>query len=164
MLRARPTPASLVLACASLLCGTGCTIRDRYLIDRTALVSLAALPEAEREGRKVPAVREQDGKRTLLRGDRIPLAPSAWVTDPVSVGTRVPAPMITAGAVLTVIGSILSIAGTSAWLATRNSGHDDVSNGMLGVSIAAEPIMLSGTLLWVFGTLAHPTEVAEESR
>lgn len=152
-------PGRLVrLGLTLVLLGAGCRLQERYLVDRQTLVELQAKGEAQRAAQVVPAVRERDGKRVGVQGDALPLAPSAWLTDPVSVRTSAPAPMVTAGAVLTVVGSILSIGATSTWLATRNSGRDALSDTALGLTISAEPIMITGTVLWILGTLRRPQE------
>jgi hypothetical protein len=62
--------------------------------------------------------------------------------------------MVTAGQVLTFVGTAISLTGTAMFLATDNfSGSGPVNTTGLVLAPAAEPIMIAGTVLWVVGLI-----------
>ncbi|MFO0576548.1 MAG: hypothetical protein U1A78_21290 [Polyangia bacterium] len=150
---------SLVPVAAIALSASGCYVSDRYLISEPQLAQAAALPAGERAGVAVPAVRARDGRPVFVRADALPapVATAGAVAD--STGRRLVtarrySPMVTAGAVLTYIGSVASVAGSIGFFASDEPLR--LAFGLLALS--AEPPMIVGTVLWVLGLNRRPQE------
>ncbi|HEY7955173.1 MAG TPA: hypothetical protein VII38_07760 [Polyangia bacterium] len=61
-------------------------------------------------------------------------------------------PMVKAGIALTAIGSAISIAGTILYFSTSGDPH---TTGLI-LAPSAEPLMITGTVLWVVGLIRAP--------
>lgn len=152
---------SLGLVAALALSASGCYVSDRYLIGEPQLAQASALPAGERAHVAVPAVRARDGKPVFVRADALP-APDATagsVADGTSPGRRLVtarrySPLVTAGAVLTYIGSVASVAGSIGFFASDEPLR--LAFGLLALS--AEPPMIVGSVLWVLGLNRRPQE------
>jgi hypothetical protein len=124
----------------------GCTVGHAYTVDRAALASGID---------PIPAVRIQDGAAVRVHAADIDRSSLRVDGERPTVKTRRYSPMVTAGSVLTWIGSAISIAGTTMFLAT-NTG--DVHLAGLILAPSAEPLMIAGTVLWIVGLIRHPEE------
>lgn len=152
---------------ALILAASGCYVSDRYLIGEPQLAQVVALPVGERAAVAVPAVRARDGKPVFVRADALP-APVAVVVPaavavPVAqspapgqrlVTARRYSPMVTAGAVLTCIGSVVSVAGSIGFFA----GDEPLRRAFGLLALSAEPPMIVGSVLWVLGLNRRPQE------
>lgn len=155
---------SLGLASAIALSASGCYVSDRYLISEPQLAQAAALPAGERAGVALPAVRARDGRPVFVRADALPPPDStargaSAVADGTTPGRRLVtarrySPMVTAGAVLTYIGSVASVAGSIGFFASDEPLR--LAFGLLALS--AEPPMIVGSVLWVLGLNRRPQE------
>ena len=145
------------LALVVVLFASGCVTRGAYTVARADLEELARTPPPARERMTLLAERD-DGARLHLHATAIdPLAIPPTV-DRVRVTARAFSPMVATGVVLTVVGSLMSIVGTSSWLALRGGPHGDVADDLFGVELAGEPLMLAGTILWIEGLLRPAQE------
>lgn len=161
-MRAPPAGSCTLALAVGLGLAAGCATRDSYLVAPQALGRAAALDEAARAAAAVPATREPDRRRAYLRASALPpgalgAAAAAPPELPVRVEVRARNPMVTAGAVLVYIGSVLSVAGSIWFLATLPQGGDLHLAGGL-VALGAEPPMWIGTILWPLGIMRPPYE------
>jgi hypothetical protein len=152
--------ASLALTVTVAL-AAGCWSHERYLVDARELDRARLLPLEERERAIVDARREESGRRAYVRFAALrfdPAKPAAQGA--VSVPSHAFNRMATAGSLLTWVGSAISVAGTIVFAV--HHGDFGTLGGVTGASVAlaAEPIMLTGTLLWILsGTTHRPEEV-----
>lgn len=135
------------LLLALLLATTGCTVGHLYTVEPAALAG-AADP--------LPAVRVKDGASVQLRAADVVRSSAQPDGARLRVKTRRYSPMITAGSILTWIGSAVSVTGTVMFLATSTG---DVHTAGLIIAPSAEPMMITGTVLWIVGLLRHPEEI-----
>jgi hypothetical protein len=151
------------LSFALIAVGAGCVSHERYLISRSELVAVAEQRAAgnadESRSNSVPAVRQRDHKpvrvrKSALRYDvtRLP------DTELVSIEARALNRMVTAGSVLTWIGTAISLIGTGLVAAGKLRGDDGMFVIGGALAIGAEPIMWTGTGLWIGGALRRPYE------
>jgi hypothetical protein len=134
----------------------GCTVGDRYLIPSDSLAAVQALTPEVRAHTAIAALRQKGGYEVDVRADAFSLREAVSRADgQVAIPTRLPSRRIVLGSTLVWIGTPLSIAGLGMviW------GRDAVRWSGVAMSIAAEPIMIAGTVLWVTGANAHPQEV-----
>lgn len=151
--------------------GTGCVSHERYLISRSELVAVAqARTQGNAEGNppdgavdtetgSVPAVRVKDQKPVRVRTRALRFDPARLPeTELISIEARALNRMVTAGSVLTWIGTAISLVGTGLVAAGKLRGDDGlfVVGGVMALS--AEPIMWTGTGLWIGGALRRPYE------
>ena len=150
------TPAAAPIA-ALALCLGGCYVTERYHVSQSHLTQAAALSPAERAVTAVPAQREKDGRPVYVRADALPAPadPDVPAEAFLRITTRRYSPMVTAGAVLTVIGSVVSVAGSIGFFTA--DGSLGTTFGLLALS--AEPPMIIGSVLWVLGLHRRPQEV-----
>lgn len=166
---ARPTwrPAALAgaltAALAAALTLNGCWVSERYLITPEQLDQARQVPASEATTTALPvhryagpAGRGQAGKAVFLRAEALVLAQPEPGGPPAVVRSRRYSPVVTAGAVLTGVGTVISVAGTILYFA--GSGDLHTVGGV--VALSAEPMMLAGTLMWIFGILRPPQEVS----
>src|SRR5262249_47783017 len=80
--------------------------------------------------------------------------------DPVRVQVRVKNPMLTAGVVLTCVGTVISVVGSAIFFATWNPSpaQTDLHNAGGITALAAEPLMWAGPILWPLGIQRPPHE------
>lgn len=140
----------------------GCWVSERYLVtpEQIDQARQVPAPEAARTALPVqryagPAGHGQAGKAVLLRAEALALG-QPEPGSPTVVRSRRYSPVVTAGAVLTGVGTVLSVAGTILYFA--GSGDLHTAGGV--VALSAEPMMLAGTLMWIFGILRPPQEVS----
>lgn len=159
-----PAPRQALLLLIGAAGAPGCYVTERYLIDEARLAQVAALPAPERAAVAVPAIRKQDGRAVYVRADALPdsvapavaagAAPADTAPPPVLVTTRRYSPMVTAGAILTYIGSVASVAGTIGFFV----GDGSISTAFGLLALAAEPPMWVGSVLWPLGLYRRPQE------
>lgn len=144
---------------------TGCYSRESYLVAPSEIERVKRLGENERRDAVVPALREESGKpvfvlASALRFDEARPAKEERVRVPSLAFSR----MITAGSVLTWVGTGLSLLGTALFAAY---GFDPGSRGGLAsasVALSGEAPMIVGTILWILGGSTHrPEEVPSGS-
>jgi hypothetical protein len=123
-------------ALVALVAASGCVVRGRYRVESPPVDGVVA------------ARRLKDGAPVRLRADSIRTVDAAGIAD-----TSCVSPRVTAGSILTWIGSAISIAGTVLVFAT--DGAPRTAGFVLAPS--AEPIMITGTVLWILG-LRHPPQ------
>jgi hypothetical protein len=136
-------------ALALALLGSGCWVSHRYVVDAA---------ELQRGQEVVAATRVKDGAQVRLRASTID--PASWEPQPtqpptVKVKSKARSSMVLAGSLLTWIGSAISITGTVLYFA----GSGDLHTAGLITAPSAEPLMITGTVLWVVGLIRHPQEV-----
>jgi non-ribosomal peptide synthetase component F len=151
----RTCPSFRVAAIGLVVAASGCTTAGEYLVERDSLVAARAAASRTDADAVAPATRTSDGKRVMLRTSAI-VAEAPEGESRVRVRAEAPAPLVTAGSILTWIGSGISIA-ASGWFFFGPRATDGVSDpthlaaGILAA--AAEPIMITGTALWIVGTM-----------
>jgi hypothetical protein len=143
----RTRSALLVLA----LCASGCWVKHAYLLDPPELARASTLPI----GDTVAATREKDGQAVRVRVETLKPETARPAGARVRVVSAAHSRMVLAGSLLTWIGSAISIAGTVMALATHDG---DVHTAGLVLAPSAEPLMITGTVLWVVGAIRHPQE------
>jgi hypothetical protein len=135
-----------------LVCLSGCWSRERYLIEPAVLVRAAR--------------REKGGRQVYVRASALPeaplqLAPQAPSGLPVRIEVAARNQALTAGATLTWVGSVLSVAGSIVFFTLLARGEQDsplfVASGV--TALVAEPIMWAGTILWPLALVRPPYEV-----
>ena len=162
-------------ACGLLL--SGCWVTERYIATPAQRVQAAQLSTVYAETTALPVHRykktpgHEAGKAVFLRADalsqgqqetELTLPPGAAGVAagpsgaPVVIRSRRYSPVVTAGATLTGVGSIISVVGTIIYF--TSTGGNNLAGGI--VALSAEPMMLAGTLMWIFGILRPPQEVA----
>lgn len=162
-------------ACGLFL--SGCWVTERYIATPAQRVQAAQLSTVYAETTALPVHRykktpgHEVGKAVYLRADALTKAqeepalplPSGTAVGgagpggaPVVIRSRRYSPVVTAGATLTGVGSIISVVGTIIYF--TSTGDNNLAGGI--VALSAEPMMLAGTLMWIFGILRPPQEVA----
>lgn len=156
-------PTLRLAALAGALVLGGCWVSERYLVTPEQLDQARQVPAAEAATTALPvhryagpAGRGQVGKAVLLRAEALAQAQPEPGGPPPVLRSRRYSPVVTAGAVLTGVGTVLSVAGTILYFA--GSGDLHTAGGV--VALSAEPMMLAGTLMWIFGILRPPQEVS----
>jgi hypothetical protein len=163
----------LYAAAVCLLSLVACTSHDRYLISRGELDDWAKKSAAGQPPAVLPAVRESDHKAVFVKTSALTLPPAPPAPLPDSAPAAVPAspaavvpvqaraknPMVTAGAVLTWVGTALSLIGTGVFIAGKVQGNNSLYYGGGIAAISAEPLMWTGTILWLLGAVRKPYEV-----
>lgn len=162
---ARPalSRAAGVGAVALTLALGGCWVSERYLVTPEQIDQARQVPAPEAATTALPVQRYagppgrgQAGKAVLLRTEALAQAQPEPGSPPTVVRSRRYSPVVTAGAVLTGVGTVLSVGGTILYFATSGDLH--TVGGV--VALSAEPMMLAGTLMWIFGILRPPQEVS----
>lgn len=151
--------------------GAGCVSHERYLISRSELVAVAqARTQGNADGNgpdfvadampaSVPAVRVKDQKPVRVRTSALRFDPARLPdTEIVSIEARALNRMVTAGSVLTWIGTAISLVGTGLVAAGKLRGDDGLFAIGGVMALSAEPIMWTGTGLWIGGALRRPYE------
>ncbi|HMY60045.1 MAG TPA: hypothetical protein PK472_17405 [Pseudomonadota bacterium] len=156
---------SRALATLSLLFSVGCVSSERYILDRTAAEQLApnVVPPDERMSPQgldyVAAVREKDRrpvfvKTSALRKDTLtPLSPDSF-----RIEARGYNRLVTAGSILTWVGTAVSLAGTVIVAVAKREDNTPLFYAGGITALAAEPMMWTGTGLWIYGALRLPFE------
>ena len=139
----------------------GCITHGGYRVTRADLdARTPTLPATRDEGVPVQLVRAAIDPVDLLPPQALPGAIAPPASDGrVHVSASARNRTVAAGVVLTLVGSLLSVVGTSTWLALRGGPHGDVADGFFAVELAGEPLMVAGTVLWILG-LVHPAQEA----
>jgi hypothetical protein len=140
---------SCVAALAASICVAGCISREHYAVRADDLAAMMALPPDVRARSAIPATRLQDHKSVYVSGARI----DANTTPTFEI--RAPNRRVTVGAVLTLVGTAISLVGSGLFFFSSGKSH------LAGEILApgAEPLMISGTVLWVIGARNPPGEV-----
>jgi hypothetical protein len=151
--------------CIGLAAGlSGCLAGESYLIDRPTAVAIARMSPKERAQGHVPAVRVKRGVPVRLRAEAVRLDTAVPEPDGrVRVKAAVRSPTVTAGAVLTYVGSVTSIVGSGIFFAYVNQPGTLRTVGM-ALAGAAEPVQWAGIGLWVGGLLRRPQEPGPVTR
>ena len=155
--RAAPLLASLVLLAA-------CYTHEHYLIESSSLTEALKQSQGERDRTLLPARRKESGKAVKLR--LATLDPLGLQSLPPSregyteVSSHTLNKLVTAGSALTWVGSAISIAGTLAFALLGANLHDQNALAGASTALAAEPIMLTGTILWILGQTTYRPEEA----
>ena len=148
------------LACAGLPLLLGCVSHERYTVSRAELVTVAELRAQGRAPQAIAALREQDGKAAAVRLSALRYDPNRLPnTELVSVEARAKNRLVTAGSVFTWVGTAISLFGTGLFAAGRLRSDDGLFLIGAVMSLSAEPIMWTGTGLWIGGALRRPYEV-----
>lgn len=171
-----PSSVRVGAAACGLLLG-GCWVTERYIATPEQRAQAAQLPAGDAMVTALPVHRykktpgREVGKAVFLRADALaqgqeepgstlPPASAAAVGEsgsaPVVLRSRRYSPVVTAGATLTGVGSIISVVGTIIYF--TSTGDNNLAGGI--VALSAEPMMLAGTLMWIFGILRPPQEIA----
>lgn len=171
-----PSAARVGAAAGSLLL-CGCWVTERYIATPEQRVQAAQVPAGDSDLTVLPVHRYKNvpgrevGKAVFLRASALvqgqdepglAVSPGPAVAVPDSGSTQVVlksrrySPVVTAGATLTGVGSIISVVGTIIYF--TGSGDTNLAGGI--VALSAEPMMLAGTLMWIFGILRPPQEVS----
>ena len=128
---------------------SGCMVPHKYFVDEK---DLGLLP--------IPAVRIKDGAHVRLRTDTIDLTSTVRpASGPLTVVARAKSRMVTAGSLMTFIGSAISIAGTIVFFVGYSRNDATLMKAGYISAPSAEPIMITGTVLWVLGARSHPQEI-----
>ncbi len=159
-----PVPPYRLLLVACLIGGaashTGCATQERYLVTQAELDS--SLDGTARTA--IPATREKDRQPVYVKVSalqRQTLVPHGDGT--IQIVARAKNPMLTAGSVLTWIGTAISLTGTV--LVAVGRVQDNTSLFYLGgiSALSAEPLMWTGTGLWIAGAMRRPYETPAPS-
>lgn len=148
--------APLLLALQAL---TGCYSHERYLLDTATLAGAQRLSAADRSRAILPAHRVENDKAVHVRLSTLQLDQAKpFDNTHVAVPSHTLNKMVTAGSIMTWTGSAISVAGTIAFaIFGGNIHHQDALTAGL-VALSAEPIMLTGTVLWILGQTSHRPE------
>lgn len=140
-----------------LTCGLcACSVGDRYVVQPDTLAALRALSLAQREHTAAPVRRVRDGDAADVRASAFALAESSPRSDgSIEVPTRMPSHRLVVANALVWTGTPPSIAG----LLMIIFGRGAVRWSGIALAAAAEPVMISGTVLWVKEANAHPQEL-----
>ena len=140
-----------------LACGLcACSVGDRYVVQPEMLESIRALSPAEREHTAAPAHRAHQGEAAEVRASAFVLAEAAPRADgTVVIPTRLPSRRLVLANALVWAGTPPSIAGLLMIILGRGA----VRWSGIALAAAAEPVMISGTVLWVKAANAHPQEL-----
>lgn len=134
------------------LLAIGCHVQERYDLGPAQAAQLVQLDEGTAAQTAVGLLRSADRRPVYVRADAL----RAGTQEGAVRHTRRYSPMVTAGVVLTVFGAVLSIAGTIVYFTTE--GDLKLAGGL--VALAAEPPMITGSVLWPLGLVRRPQEVA----
>jgi hypothetical protein len=141
----------------AVVMGSGCVSQDRYVIPHD---ELQRMKQANQPGEVVSAVRLSDHKPVKVKVAALEeqtLAPHGDGT--FSIRAKGHNPAITAGSVLTWTGTAISLIGT-ALLAVGKVKDNQALFYIGGISaLSAEPLMWTGTGLWIYGAMRPPYEV-----
>ena len=156
-----PIRSYTILLVAGLIGGlvphSGCASQERYLVTRQEL-------DASLDGAAHPAIaatRQKDRQpvyvkvSTLQRQTLVPHGDGTF-----QIVARAKNPMITAGSVLTWIGTAISLVGTTL-VAVGKVQDNTLLFYVGGISaLSAEPLMWTGTGLWIAGAMRRPYETS----
>ena len=154
-------------ALAGLLGLGGCYVTERYLVTPEQLAQAAQILPAEAANTALPVRRyvipapgrEPSGKPVFVRAEDVQHGLAELGTPPSVLIVRRYSPAVTAGVALTVIGSLISVAGSIVFFSSFNTAGDlHTISGVIALS--AEPMMLAGTLLWIMGIQRPAQEVS----
>lgn len=141
----------------------GCYSHDSYLLTRAQVDAIAqeqtaAAPDA------IQAERVSDHKRVWVKTEALRQATGSASPQPagdlVSVPLRAYSPKISAGAALTWIGTGISLVGTVLVAVGKIQDNNPLFYAGGITALAAEPLMWTGTGLWIAGALHPPFETA----
>lgn len=137
----------------------GCYSHDSYLLTREQVDAAAQEPAAA-----IQAERVSDHKRVWVKTEALRQAASSASPQPasdlVSVSLRAYSPKISAGAALTWIGTGISLVGTVLVVVGKIQDNNPIFYAGGITALAAEPLMWTGTGLWIAGALRPPFETA----
>lgn len=136
-----------------VLCG--CFSHTIYRVDADCAARVAQLSDDEARSQTVAALKVKKHREVKLWASDVKrgLSRSGGALD---FTTGRYNPMATAGVVMTWVGTAISAAGTAMFFAT-SSGPIRLAGAILAGT--AEPIMLTGTGLWIGGLARPPDEV-----
>lgn len=132
---------------------SGCAVGEKYYVTHADLARVPTLAHDEPVvARRVRYYVPTHVRAGALRLDRVSRVDDYQAIVPASA----PSPMVTAGQVLTWIGSAASIAGTILFLVTPSDSAPWAAG--IATAVSAEPLMISGTVLWLLGLKKRPAE------
>lgn len=138
----------------------GCTSHERYVIERSAVDSLVTPRDGVATPRAIAAIRERDRRPVYVKSSalrRETLTPHG--PDSYRVEARAINPMITAGSILTWVGTAISLTGTVLLAVGKVQDNNPLFQAGGIAALSAEPLMWTGTGLWIGGALRRPYEV-----
>lgn len=137
------------------LLASGCFSSTQYRVDADTAARVTQLSDDEARAQTVPAIKVKKNRAVKLHAEDVKrgLIRSGGTLD---FTTGRYNPMATAGVVMTWVGTAISAAGTAMFFAT-SGGAVHLAGAILAGS--AEPIMLTGTGLWIGGLARPPDEV-----
>ena len=138
-------------------CGLcACSVGERYVVAPETLASIQALSMEQREHTAAPAQRAKDRRFATVRASTFALAEAKPDIDgQVLMQTRMPSHRLKLANALVWAGTPPSIAGLLMIIIGRGA----VRWSGLALAAAAEPVMITGTVLWVKAANAHPQEL-----
>jgi hypothetical protein len=140
-----------VKSALALIVLCSCTVPNAYLV---------APEDAAPKFAPVNAVRFKDNRAVVIRGETIdPLGAIPQPDGRVRVVSRAKSRKLTAGVLMTFIGSAISIAGTIVFFVGNARNDSTLMQAGYIAAPSAEPIMITGTVLWVLGARSHPQEI-----
>ena len=160
------------LTAAGALLLSGCFVTERYIATPEQVTQAAQVPPGEAHSTALPVYRyrktagHEVGKAVFVRADALAgsqpepglllaTGTSPTAVSPLVLRSRRYSPVVTAGATLTGVGTVISVVGTIIYF--TSTGDTNLAGGI--VALSAEPMMLAGTLMWIFGILRPPQEV-----
>lgn len=151
---------------------TGCYSHESYVLSQAQVEQLSR-PElqSDPEAQAIRAVRTSDHKSVWVKSEALrpalsALAPQALGANAqaplgaVSIPVRAYNPKITAGAALTWIGTGISLVGTVLVAVGKVQDNSPLFYAGAISALAAEPLMWTGTGLWIAGALRPPFETS----
>jgi hypothetical protein len=138
----RAAALTLTLALAA------CTISDQYLVERSALHARPPILDARRAKNHKP-VRLY---ASAIRPETLTPVDDTTVRLTAAAKSR----LLPAAHVLTWVGSAMSIAGGILFFASQDGTDAKLAGWIL--SPAAEPVMITGTILWILALKRPPQE------
>jgi len=129
----------------------GCSVSHPYLVDAADLAQL-------HDGGILCGTRQKDGQRACVRGETVVRDSARPQPDgKVRVISKTHSDTTTMGSALTWLGTPISVAGTLLIILGSGSAMKGAGYAM---ALSAEPVMITGTVLWCLGLLKHPQEIA----
>lgn len=160
----------LVLLAISLSVSVGCVSHERYVLDRTVAEQIGTATAGTTTGpapevpEYVSAVREKDRRPVFVKTASLQketLTPLG--TDSFRIEARGINRLITAGSILTWVGTAISLAGTAIVAVGKLQDNTPLFYAGGITALAAEPLMWTGTGLWIGGAMRLPFEVRPAS-
>ena len=148
--------STLLALLAAVALTPACTsVPHAYYVDVSEATRVQPLTPADRAQTLVAARRAKGGAEVRVRADTIDFAGAKLEGTELRVVSRAKSPMLVAGQVLTWVGTAISITGTLLFLIVPDG---NLHTAGFITAPSAEPLMITGTVLWVLSLLKHPQE------